>query len=242
MMRMLLASGPVRDESAVHAALLDLIGRPLGETRSVVVLDAMLPLSGDKTTMLEHLRDFRDLGWAECDILTLQSGPPALIEQRLRHADVIFGYGGTNHWLAHAWRSTGLAALLRELLDEKVYLGLSAGSMIFSRHHERAAREFGDLDEPRMLGLDEIAPALPLLDWYLAPHLGADYFPHQTDAWAAGLAPRLGAPMWFLDDASALIVRDPDAEPEIVSDGHWLHFDASGALVGSDASSRHAPR
>lgn len=236
MTRMLLASGLVRSGTAVHGTLLDLVGRPLDETRAVVVLDAMLPLAGDKSQLLDDLRDFRALGWAECDILTLQSGPPTLIEERLRRADVIFGYGGTNHWLAHAWRSTGLAPLLRELLDEKVYLGLSAGSMIFSRDHERAAREFGDLDEPRMLGLDEIAPALPLLDWYLAPHLGADYFPHQTDAWAAGLAPRLGAPMWFLDDASALVVRDPDADPEIVSDGHWLHFDASGALVGSDGT------
>jgi len=65
------------------------------------------------------------------------------------------------------------------------------------------------------------------------PHLGADYFPDHDDDWAARYAPRLGGPIWFLDDDGALLVRAPDGEPEVVSSGHWLHFDASGRLVDS---------
>lgn len=231
-MRMLLTSNGVLDGVA-HDALLGLLDKPLDESRTVVLLDAMLPFPGDKTQMLDHLRRYRALGWAECDILTLFSGPASGIASRLRSADVIFSYGGTNHWLAHAWRESGLVPVLREVLDEKVYVGLSAGSMIFSRLHAAAVEALDDRDEVEMLQLESVGPALPLFDWLLVPHLGAPYFPHSTDEWAAQTAARLGGPVWFLDDDSALLVRDPDAAPEVVSSGHWLHFDQTGTLVES---------
>lgn len=219
--------GPLLD------ALLDLLGKPIPESRAVVVLDAMLPFPGDKTTMLTAVESFRALGWAELDVLTLFSGPPSGIEERLRSTDVIFAYGGTNHWLAHAWTASGLAPVLEELLAEKVYVGLSAGSMIFSRQHAAVVVAFDDQEEVDMLELDSVGPALPLFDWALMPHLGASFFPHATDAWAAEHAARLGTPVWYLDDRSALVVRDVDAEPEVVSDGHWLRFGDGGVLLDS---------
>ena len=231
-MRMLLTSNGVLSGPAFDA-LVDLLEKPIAESRTVVVIDAMLPFPGDKTTMLTHIDGYRRLGWAECDVLTLFSGPRSVVESRLRAADVVFCYGGTNHWLAHAWRESGLAPVLREILDEKVYVGLSAGSMIFSRLHAAAVEALDDHDEVTMLQLESVAPALPLLDWYLVPHLGAAYFPHSTDEWAAATAARLGGPVWFLDDTSALIIRDPEADPEIVSAGHWLRFDEQGILVDS---------
>jgi dipeptidase E len=231
-MRMLLTSNGVAD-GPIQAKLLELLGRPISECRTVVVLDAMLPFPGDKSTMLRHLQEYRSLGWAEFDILTLFSGPASGIEARLRSTDVIFCYGGTNHWLAHAWRTSGLAPVLRELLDEKVYIGLSAGSMIFSTLHAAAVDALDDHEEVEMLQLDSVGPALPLFDWYLIPHLGAPFFPHSTDEWAQQTAARLGGPVWFLDDSSALLIRDPAVDPEVVSDGHWLRFGADGSLLGS---------
>jgi len=230
-MRMLLTSSGVL-EGPAKDALVEVLGKPISESRTVIVLDAILPFAGDKTGMLEHLRKYRALGWAECDILTLMSGPASGIESRLRNADVIFSYGGTNHWLAHAWVASGLAPVLRGLLDEKVYVGVSAGSMIFSRLHAAAVDALDDHEEVEMLQLDSVAPALPLFDWFVVPHLGAPYFPLSTDEWAAEVAGKLGGAAWFLDDGSALLVRDPGAEPEVVSRGHWLHFGADGALVG----------
>ena len=221
-------------EGPAHAALLELLGKPIEESRTVVLIDAMLPFPGDKGRMLDHVQRYRSLGWAECDVLTLHSGPASGIEARLRAADVIFSYGGTNHWLAHAWRTTGLAPVLRELLDEKVYVGLSAGSMIFSTLHEAAVEALDDQEEVRMLELESVGPALPLFDWFFFAHLGADYFAETTDEWAQQTATRLGGEAWFLSDGSALVLRDVDAAPEVVSNGHWLHFDSAGVLVGSD--------
>jgi dipeptidase E len=231
-MRMLLTSGGVQND-AIRDSLLGLLGQPFAESRVAVIIDAILPFAGDNSQTLIHLDQLHSLGWNEFDLMSLSGGPHSVIESRLRSADVIFCYGGSNHWLAYAWTANGFAPLLRELLDEKVYLGLSAGSMIFSRLHSNVVEAFDDHEEVRMLQLDSVAPALPLFDWALLPHLAAPYFPNQTDDWAAAAAARLAHPVYFLDDDSALLVRDPAEAPEVVSTGHWLKFNETGHLVAS---------
>jgi dipeptidase E len=105
--------------------------------------------------------------------------------------------------------------------------------MIFSRLHAEAVDAFDDHEEVEMLQLASVAPAVPLFDWFLLCRLGAAFLPDDAEGWAAEGARRLGAPVWFLDDASALLVRDPAEEPEVVSGGHWLRFDGSGAVTDS---------
>ncbi|HEY4269220.1 MAG TPA: Type 1 glutamine amidotransferase-like domain-containing protein [Galbitalea sp.] len=231
-MRMLLTSNGVGNER-IRDTLDGLLDQPFAQSRVAVVIDAILPFAGDNTQTLKHLGQLHSLGWKEFDLMSLFGGPHSVIESRLRSADVIFCYGGSNHWLANAWTATGFAPLLRELLDEKVYLGLSAGSMIFSRQHERVVEAFDDYEEVEMLQLDSVAAAVPLFDWALLPHLGAPYFPGQTDEWAAASAARLGGPVYFIDDDTALLVREPTEAPVVVSSGHWLHFDERGRLVDS---------
>jgi dipeptidase E len=231
-MRMLLTSGGVRND-LIRNALLDLLGQPFADSKVAVIVDAILPFAGDNSQTLTDLVELHSLGWKEFDLMSLFGGPRSVIESRLRSADVIFCYGGSNHWLAHAWTATGFTSLLRELLDEKVYLGLSAGSMIFSRLHADVVEAFDDHEELEMLQLDVAAPAIPLFAWAVMPHLAAPYFPHQTDEWAAAGATRLGAPVYFIDDETALLVRDPEQAPEVISGGHWLQFDGVGMLVDS---------
>ena len=230
-MRMLLTSDGLRTP-VIQDRLRELLDQPVADSKIVVVLDAILPFAGDKSRLVENLEHLRSLGWAEFDVLSLFAGPPSLIEARLRSADVILGYGGSNIWLAHAWQATGLDRLLPELLNEKVYVGWSAGSMIFSRLHGAAVEALED-DEPEVFEVADVRPAVGLFDWFVICHLGAPYFPQLTAEWAAERARRLAGPLWVLDDDSALLIRDADEEPEIVSSGHWLRFDASGALVGS---------
>lgn len=231
-MRMLLTSNGVRNDP-IRASLLDLLGQPFDESRIAVIIDAILPFAGDSTSTLTHLGQLHSLGWKEFDLMSLFGGPHSVIESRLRSADVIFCYGGSNHWLANAWTANGFAPLLRKLLDEKVYLGLSAGSMIFSRLHAGLVEAFDDHEEVEMLQLDAVAAAVPLFDWAVLPHLGASYFPKQTDEWAAAGAARLGGPVYFIDDDTALLVKDAAEAPEVVSSGHWLRFDGRGRLIES---------
>ncbi len=229
-MRMLLTSNGIAND-LIHDALVDLVGRPLSDARVVVVIDAILGFPGDSSTLVEHLRQLRSLGWAEFDVASLFAGPRALVESRLRSADVILGYGGSNLWAAHAWQASGLAPVLAELLEEKVYIGWSAGSMVFARRLDRWPADFDDQDELEMFGLDRAAPAVALFDWFFAGHLGADWMPADAGERLARGARRSGQQVWFLDDDSALVIRDPAAEPIVVSAGRWLRYGADGALI-----------
>lgn len=231
-MRMLLTSNGIAND-VIRGALVELLGKPLADSRVVVVIDAILGFPGDSSTLVEHLEGLRSLGWAEFDVASLFAGPPGLVESRLRSADVILGYGGSNLWAAHAWHATGLAPVLAELLDEKVYVGWSAGSMIFARRLDRWPTDFDDQEELDLFGLETAAPAVPLFDWFFAAHLGADWMPaHAEERFARG-AGRSGQQVWFVDDDSALLVRDPTAEPVVISSGHWLRFGADGSLIAS---------
>ncbi len=231
-MRMLLTSGGIANP-LIRDALVDLLGKPIAESRVVVVIDAILGFPGDSSTLVDHLEGLRSLGWAEFDVASLFAGPRALVESRLRSADVILGYGGSNLWLAHAWNATGLAPVLAELLEEKVYVGWSAGSMIFARLLGRWPEDFDDQDELDLFGLDAVAPAVALFDWFFLGHLGADWLSADAEAWAARGAARTRQPVWFVDDDSALLVRDPMADPVVISSGHWRRFGADGSLIES---------
>jgi dipeptidase E len=231
-MRMLLTSNGIAND-LIREALVDLLGTPISEARVVVVIDAILGFPGDSSTLVDHLDALRSLGWAEFDVASLFAGPPALVESRLRSADVILGYGGSNLWLAHAWTATGLAPVLAELLEEKVYVGWSAGSMIFSRLLSRWPEDFDDQEELDLFGLEEVAPAVPLFDWFFMGHLGADWMSANAEEWAARGAARTGQQLWFVDDESALVVRDPAADPVVVSAGHWRLYGADGSVIES---------
>jgi dipeptidase E len=229
-MRTLLTSGGIRP-GPVQDAVEDLLGKPLAEARVAFVIDAILPFAGDNSMLLRHLNEHHGLGWAEFDVVSLFGGPRSVIESRLRSADVVLGYGGSNHWLAHAWHASGLVPALERVLEEQVYVGLSAGSMIFSRHHAAFVEAFHDEEEVAMLELETVEAALPLLDWFPVCHLGASWYPDDVVERVGRSTARLGAPVWFLDDDTALRVRDPEAEPEVVGDGHWLRYDATGRIV-----------
>jgi dipeptidase E len=227
-MRMLLTSNGVYNE-LIRRTLIELLGKPIEESRIVAIVDAILPFPGDNRRTLADLDHVSSLGWKEFDLLSLFAGPASLVESRLRSADVVFCYGGSNHWLAHAWNSTGLAPVLRELLDEKVYLGWSAGSMIFSRAQAAFIDAFDDQEEVELFQLETITPAVPLFDWSVLCHRGAAFMAEATDEWVAERAARLGGPLYFIDNDTALLVRDPGSAPEVISAGQWRYFPAQAS-------------
>ncbi|MGU3411433.1 Type 1 glutamine amidotransferase-like domain-containing protein [Microbacterium sp. M1A1_1b] len=229
---MLLTSNGITTD-AIRDALVGLLGKPVAESRVVVVIDAILGFPGDSSTLVDHLGALRALPWAEFDVASLFAGPPALVASRLRAADVVLGYGGSNLWAAHTWHASGLAPVLAEVLDQQVYVGWSAGSMVFARQLGQWPVAFDDQDELNLFGLTSVAPAVPLFDWFFAGHLGADWMPADAEERFARGAARSGQPVWFVDDDSALLIRDPSAAPVVIGDGHWRHFGADGALLAS---------
>jgi hypothetical protein len=108
------------------------------------------------------------MGWGELDVLDLNGLPRDVLESRQGRADVWWVTGGNQFHLAQCIARTGLSQAFPRMLREKVYVGTSAGSMIFSlRFDERAADLLGDLADLHLLGEERITPACPLFDWYV---------------------------------------------------------------------------
>jgi dipeptidase E len=107
-------------------------------------------------------------------------------------------------------RQSGLADLLPSL-DETVWVGLSAGSMVMTA---RIGEDFVGWKPPT--GGDS---ALGVVDFSIFPHVDHPDLPHNTMAaaerWAAGIP----NPAYAIDDDTAIKVTDGTVE--VVSEGHW---------------------
>ena len=134
----------------------------------------------------------------------------------------LYGGGGNRYHLARSITGNGLADGFRQALEDRVYVGISGGSMIFSRAlDERSADIFED-DHLRVLGATTAQPPFGFFDWYLQPHLYSPAFPNWDDAWADRVAARADFPIYFIDDDSAVRV-DGDAV-DVVGEGRWRYL------------------
>ncbi|HET9168719.1 MAG TPA: Type 1 glutamine amidotransferase-like domain-containing protein [Actinospica sp.] len=227
-LRLLLTSSGLRNETQ-REALNDLLGQPTEESNIVYLPTASVAERGDHGWFVADLNRVHGLGWGEFDILELNGLPRELVLERLRHADVIYAEGGNHYHLARSLTENGLAEDFRELLESRVYVGVSAGSMIFSsRLDERSADVIGDVADLHLLGATTIRPPLGLFDWYLKPHLYSPDFPERDDAWAEAIAAAADFPIYFIDDQTA--IRVDGAEIEVVSEGTWRHFPGPGPV------------
>jgi dipeptidase E len=214
---MLLTSFGIRNE-VLRSALADLVGKPFAEASVAFIPTASVAAAGDYGWFVEDLSRLYGLGWRELDIVELNGLPRQIVLDRLRHADVIYAEGGNHYHLANSIIINGLTAEMAAVVESKVYVGVSAGSMIFSRNlSEKTGEAFGELEDLRILGGTPARSPFGLFDWYIKPHLNSPYFPDRTAAWFERAAAKLDFPVYALDDDSAVRVRG--GEIDVVSDG-----------------------
>ena len=129
-----------------------------------------------------------ELGWKSLGVLEL-TALPSIDQERwlswVRETDVLLVNGGDALYLCHWMRQSGLADLL-PTLPEKVWVGLSAGSMVMT---PRIGEDFVGWKPPG--GGDERAGRRRLLDLPARGSRGAAGQLHgQRGGWAADLGPR----------------------------------------------------
>jgi dipeptidase E len=229
---MLLTSAGIKN-GALKSALADLLGTRFSAARVVFIPTASVAHAGDHRWLVKDLNRLRFLRWRELNILELNGLPRQVVLDRLRSADVIYAEGGNHYHLANSFLATGLDAELADILESKVYVGVSAGSMIFSRNLSTATGEaFHEQDDLRILDGKAARSPLGLFDWYLKPHLNSRSFRYRTAQWFTDIAAKLDFPVYALDDNSAVRVRGD--EVDVVSGGKWLLLNASpGQQPGS---------
>ena len=154
-----------------------------------------------------------ELGWKSLGVLEL-TALPSIDEERwvplVQETDVLLASGGDALYLCHWMRQSGLADLLPSL-DETVWVGLSAGSMVMT---PRIGDDFVGWKPPT--GGDV---TLGIVDFSIFPHVDNDDLPWNTMANAERWAGGLSGPAYAIDDETAIKVVDDTVE--VISEGHW---------------------
>ena len=111
---------------------------------------------------------------------------------------------------------SGLGDELRELLKTRVYVGISAGSIILSKVLS-ASSEFlyDDEDGKEHKGLGYV-------DFHIRPHLNSPAFPKVTLDSLKKLAPKFDGKFYALDDDSGIVFID--GKIEVISEGKWEKY------------------
>jgi dipeptidase E len=221
-MKLLLTSAGIKNAS-IHAALLDLLRKPIAECNALCIPTALYghpmgtPAGSWRFVAGKSPTPMCELGWKSVGLLEL-TALPSIARQRwvrwVEEADVLLVNGGDALYLCHWMRQSGLAELLSSLPD-LVWVGLSAGSMVMT---PRVGDDFIEA-RPPITGVDR---ALGVVDFSIFPHLDYPDFPENTMARAEKWAARIGGPSYAIDDQTAIKVADGSVE--VISEGHWKFF------------------
>jgi dipeptidase E len=160
-----------------------------------------------------------ELGWKSMGVLEL-TALPSLDEDLwvplVKETAVLLVNGGDALYLCHWMRQSGLADLMPSLQDT-VWVGLSAGSMVMT---PRIGEDFVQWRPPT--GDDT---TLGIVDFSICPHLAQDGMPGNSMAEAERWAAEIPGPAYAIDDETAIKVVDGTVE--VVSEGHWKLFTPS---------------
>lgn len=220
-MKMLLSSAGAKNPS-IHAALVDLLPKPIAECDALAIPTAgyghpwVKPTGAYRFLTGQSTTPMVELGWKSIGVLELTALPSISADRWMpwvHGADVLLVNGGDALYLAHWMRESGLADMLPSLGD-KVWFGLSGGSMVMA---PRIGEEFVGWQQPG--GGDA---ALGIVDFAIFPHLDHPELPTNTLTAAEKWAAKLDVPAYAVDDDTAFKVVD--GEVEVISEGTWHYF------------------
>lgn len=221
-MKLLLTSAGISNASIKHA-LVEMMGKPIAGASAFYIPTAIygVPNGGEigQKVISGTLGDpFCQLGWQSLSLLELTALPCLKQEHwlpRLQQADALLVGGGDCQYLTYWMQQSGLAALLPDLLNKLVYVGLSAGSMIMTRYGTTFGHHNLPAESPKSLGWVDIA---------IHPHMDYPAFPQSSMANLERLAATLPMPSYAIDDQTA--VKVVDGVIEVISEGNWKVFES----------------
>jgi len=219
-MKFLLTSAGIKNTS-IQGALLDLLGKPIAESSVLCIPTAIYPFPGGPSMAYRFLsgssaNTMCGLGWKSLGVLELTALPSIKEEywiSAVQEADALLVMGGDVLYLCRWMRESGLADLM-PLLQETVYVGISAGSMVTAPIF---GETYNDPETPFV-----IDKGLGLVDFALLPHLDHEDHPESTMEKVERMAAEVPVPTYAIDDQT--VIKVVDGEVEVVSEGHWKLF------------------
>lgn len=217
-MKLLLTSGGLINTSIANA-LFELVGKKPQDTSLVFIPTAANMESGDKEWFIDDLVNLKKQNFKQIDIADISAVEEKVWRPKLEQADVLFFEGGNTFHLMEWINKSELAALLPELLKTKVYVGVSAGSMVTNKD---LALKLSQIIYEEDFDKTENMVGLNFVDFYFLPHLNSEYFIKMREENIRKAVEGMKERVYALDDQSALKVVD--GKIEVISEGTWLVF------------------
>jgi len=218
-MKLVLCSEGFYTPNTVQACV-ELCNKPQDEISVAVINEGFAVEEGDKYWVLDNLNDVAKNFPGGMDIVNLLALPLNTIERRVMQRDVICVIGGHTDYLMHVFNESGFSTLLAKLLETKVYVGSSAGSMVIGKRvsSEAYAEIYG---EPGDWEVDEY---LNLVDFALKPHLNSQNFPKNREEILLKVTQNYKGTVYGLADDSAVVINGDEikligSEPVVINDG-----------------------
>ena len=215
-MKLLLTSGGLTNKS-ISSALFDLVDKKPENISLVFIPTASNVEMGDKDWFIDDLINLKKQGFKSIDIADISAVPEEVWKPKFNEADILFFEGGNTYHLMEWINKSGLVKLLPEYLKTKIWVGVSAGSMV--TNSDLALKISQALYEEDLDKMGDM-PGLNYVDFYFIPHLNSPYFPKLIEENIKKLAKRISKKIYALDDQSALKVVD--GKVEAVSEGKWF--------------------
>lgn len=226
-MKLLLCSEGFHTPNTVQKCV-ELVGKPQDQITIGIINEAYAVEKGDKRWVLDNLNSASNNFKAEIDIVDLLALPIKEVEARLANKDVIFVVGGDTDYLMSIYRKTGFDKLLPKLLETKVYVGSSAGSMVVGKRINADAYKLIYGEE----GIYDISDYVGLVNLSVMPHLDSPHFPNRKESLLKAVGSFEGKVYGLRDDSAVVVDGD-----EVYTIGSEAVVIEKGRLVGSSPSS-----
>lgn len=203
-MKLILASAGLYTPE-IAAEMVRLVGKPASDISVAIINEAVKVEFGDKREWLfDELNRIRDNTGGALDIIDLQANSMDVVREQMAFADVIYCVGGNTDYLAKVFFETGFDQVLRELLETKVYVGSSAGSMVLGKRIKLPA--YGE--QFRGENTYGVTEYLGVVDLKIVPHIGNPHFSGRTTAEVVRTALGDEENVYLIEDTQAVVVED----------------------------------
>lgn len=211
-MKLLLTSAGITNQSIANE-LIRLVGKDPREIKIGFIPTAANVEEGNKDWFINQFNNLIKYGFTWIDIIDISASGTDW-KNRLADVDVILVCGGNTFHLLDQVRKTGFDNWLKENLDKKIYVGISAGSIITAPTIAIAGIDNGDVNIP---GIEDLT-GLTMINFEVSPHTPENVSHEANKKYLETIQNELYA----FDDNTAVSVEETTLK--VVSEGEWIKY------------------
>lgn len=215
-MKLLLTSAGITNNS-IKLALSDLVSKKLEEC-TVSFIPTAANVEEDIKWMEEDIENLRKIGVKEIIMTDIEKLPKEKWLSIIKKSDIIWLEGGNTYHLLYWVRKSGLQKELENLLKSRVYVGVSAGSIIVGPDIKINRDIFPEEEGYR---LDNLS-GLKYVPFAITPHFLSTLFPKSRKKEIEEFSRTVSYPIYAIDDNTAIKVVD--GKIEVISEGNWKKY------------------